>query len=80
MSERGMISQSHSAVITSIRKLFFTFGLDALALAVIGPIFVIPFMFMLSIASKTKRGASLLEFSWSLISAYSPKVRSSFIR
>ncbi len=64
MSERELLSESHRAETTNLRKFFSIVGLDAAALAVIGPIFLIPFLFMLSIASKTKQGAALLEFSW----------------
>ena len=64
MSERELRSQPHTAEAVSIRKFLSTFGPEALALAIIGPIFIIPFIFMLTIASKTRRGAALLEFSW----------------
>lgn len=45
------------------RKTIATIGLEVLAFIVITPIFIIPFIFMLFTASKTRQEAALLEFS-----------------
>ena len=46
------------------RKLFRTFWLDTVALVVIGILFIVPFVFIILMASKTSQEASLFQFSW----------------
>jgi raffinose/stachyose/melibiose transport system permease protein len=46
------------------RKFLANVWLDAAALAVIGIIFVVPFVFILLTAAKTRQEASLFQFSW----------------
>jgi raffinose/stachyose/melibiose transport system permease protein len=46
------------------RKFLANIWLDAAALAVIGIIFVVPFMFIVLTAAKTRQEASLFQFSW----------------
>lgn len=40
------------------------YWLDAVAIVVVGIIFVVPFLFIFSIASKTRQEAGLFQFSW----------------
>lgn len=47
-----------------LRKLLWSFGLDVASLIVIGVIFVVPFVFIVLTAAKTRQEASLFEFSW----------------
>lgn len=47
-----------------LRKFFAPIWLDVVSLIVIGVVFLIPFAFILSMASKTRQEASLFEFSW----------------
>jgi len=47
-----------------IRKFFSRNWLDAVSLIIIGVLFLIPFTFILVIASKTQKEAGLLQFSW----------------
>lgn len=46
------------------RKLIKNLWLDALALVVIGVLFIVPFIFIFLMASKTSQEASRFEFSW----------------
>ncbi len=47
-----------------ISKFIKEYWLDVVAFIVVGIIFVIPFLFILSIASKTRQEAGLFEFTW----------------
>ena len=47
-----------------IRKLIAAFWVDAVGLAIIGIVFIVPFIFIFLMASKTRQEASLFEFSW----------------
>ena len=47
-----------------VRKFISRNWLDAISLAIVGILFLIPFTFILIIASKTQKEAGLLEFSW----------------
>jgi raffinose/stachyose/melibiose transport system permease protein len=47
-----------------LRKLFGMVWIDAVALVVIGVIFIVPFIFILMTAAKTRQEAALFEFSW----------------
>jgi raffinose/stachyose/melibiose transport system permease protein len=46
------------------RKIFKTIWLDAIALVVIGILFIVPFIFIILTASKSPQEASLFQFSW----------------
>jgi raffinose/stachyose/melibiose transport system permease protein len=46
------------------RKFFKTIWLDAITLVVVGILFVVPFIFIVLMASKTSQEASLFQFSW----------------
>ncbi|HEX2914480.1 MAG TPA: carbohydrate ABC transporter permease [Chloroflexia bacterium] len=48
----------------TIRKIFSHLWLDAIALVVVGILFVVPFMFIVLMASKTSQEASLFQFTW----------------
>ena len=48
----------------NVRKFFKAVWLDAAALVVIGILFVVPFIFIILMASKTSKEASLFQFSW----------------
>ncbi len=47
-----------------LRKFFANTWIDAVALIVVGIIFVIPFVFILLTAAKTRQEAALFQFSW----------------
>ena len=47
-----------------LRKLIASSWVDAVALVVIGVVFVVPFVFILLTAAKTRQEASLFQFSW----------------
>jgi raffinose/stachyose/melibiose transport system permease protein len=47
-----------------VRKLIADIWVDALALVVIGIVFVVPFAFILLMAAKTRAEAALFEFTW----------------
>jgi raffinose/stachyose/melibiose transport system permease protein len=47
-----------------LRKLLASLWLDVIALAVIGIVFVVPFVFILLTAAKTRQEAALFRFSW----------------
>jgi raffinose/stachyose/melibiose transport system permease protein len=47
-----------------VRKFISRNWLDAISLAIVGILFLIPFTFILIIASKTQKEAGLLKFSW----------------
>ena len=47
-----------------VRKFIASVWLDAVSLVIIGIVFVIPFVFILLTASKTRQEAALFEFSW----------------
>lgn len=46
------------------RKFFKTIWLDAIALVVVGILFIVPFIFIVLMASKSSQEASLFQFSW----------------
>ncbi|HEX2915387.1 MAG TPA: carbohydrate ABC transporter permease [Chloroflexia bacterium] len=46
------------------RKLFKTIWLDAIALVVVTILFIVPFVFIVLMASKTSQEASLFQFTW----------------
>jgi raffinose/stachyose/melibiose transport system permease protein len=48
----------------SVRKFVASIWIDAVALIVLGLIFVVPFMFIFLMAAKTRQEAALFEFSW----------------
>ncbi len=48
----------------SVRKFIANVWLDAVALVIIGIVFVVPFVFILLTAAKTRQEAALFEFSW----------------
>jgi raffinose/stachyose/melibiose transport system permease protein len=47
-----------------LRKFFANTWIDAVALVVVGIVFVIPFIFILLTAAKTRQEAALFQFSW----------------
>ena len=47
-----------------VRKFITTVWIDVIALAIIGVVFVVPFVFILLTAAKTRQEASLFQFSW----------------
>jgi raffinose/stachyose/melibiose transport system permease protein len=47
-----------------IWKLIKDYGADAIVLVVVGIVFIVPFAFILSIASKSRQEAGLFEFTW----------------
>ena len=47
-----------------VRKIISRNWLDAVSLVIVGILFLVPFTFILIIASKTQKEAGLLEFSW----------------
>ena len=47
-----------------VRKFIASVWLDVVSLVIIGIVFVVPFIFILLTASKTRQEASLFEFSW----------------
>lgn len=46
------------------RKFFKTIWLDAIALVVVGILFIVPFIFIVLMAAKSSQEASLFQFSW----------------
>lgn len=48
----------------SLRKFFKNIWLDVITLIVVGILFIVPFIFIILMASKTSQEASLFEFSW----------------
>ncbi len=60
------------------RKLLSTILPDAVALLIILAIFIVPFLFMLVIASKTRQEAALLEFAWPTTFALLPNIQEVF--
>src|SRR5215813_12308440 len=51
-------------VASRLRKSIASFVVDAVALVVIGIIFVVPFLFILLTAAKSRPEAALFQFSW----------------
>ena len=49
---------------TNIWKRIKGYGLDAIVFVVVGVIFLVPFLFILSIASKSRQEAGLFQFTW----------------
>src|SRR5690242_14971819 len=55
-------SLNHAAL--RVRKFIGSIWIDAMALVVIGIVFVVPFVFILLTASKSRAEAALFQFSW----------------
>lgn len=49
---------------SSIWKRVKSYGIDAIVFIVVGAIFLVPFLFILSIASKSRQEAGLFQFTW----------------
>jgi raffinose/stachyose/melibiose transport system permease protein len=50
--------------VVRVRQLIASIWIDAVALVIIGIVFVVPFVFILLTAAKTQQEAALFEFSW----------------
>lgn len=57
-------TQTSSTGVEKIRRLVANSWVDAIALVVLGIIFVVPFIFIFFTAAKTQQEAALFEFSW----------------
>jgi raffinose/stachyose/melibiose transport system permease protein len=60
----GVPAAEQRGSMTRARRLLSSAWVDAVALAVIGVVFVVPFAFILLTAAKTRQEASLFQFSW----------------